>query len=355
VLQLSTFRAACSDRLLAVLSGYGRYLVVMHDNPDPDAIASGWAVCCLIEEKLGAPVRLVGGGAIVRAENRHMVELLNPPVELVGEIEVGEDTATVLVDCGVGSTNQLLTRADVRPVAVIDHHSCAPGGLGPAFVDVRPDVVASATIAASYLREQGVDPGPKLATALLLAIRSETRGWEFDYSPLDRSILLWLTERSEPSLLAAIESAPLSVRYFGDLLLAMQGTFLYGDAALCLLPRAYGAEIVGEVADLLIRCEAVRRVLCGAAVGDDLLLSVRTRPDGDNATALLQATLAGLGSGGGHACRAGGKIAGVGHLPGSKITHDLEADLRARWLAACGVQDQSGRPLVPRWEIMDNL
>ncbi len=49
---LST-RLSKSDELLQVLRSYDRVLVVMHDNPDPDAIASGWGVQVLIEEKLG--------------------------------------------------------------------------------------------------------------------------------------------------------------------------------------------------------------------------------------------------------------------------------------------------------------
>lgn len=350
---LTTARAARSHRLLEVLSGYEQFLVVMHDNPDPDAIASGWAICCLIEEKLGGPVRLVGGGAIVRAENRHMVDLLRPPVELVERVEVTDRTAAILVDCGVGTTNQLLTRELIDPVAVLDHHRTMDRRAATPFVDARPEVAALATIAGSYLREQDLEPGAKLATALLYAIRSETTGCGFRYSALDRSMLLWLTERADPGLLAEIEHAPLSTRYFGDLLLAVQGTFLYGDTAFCLLPRASGGEIVGEVADLLIRCEAVRHVLCGAVVGDDLLLSARTAPASDDATALLQATLQGLGGFGGHACRAGGKIAGVTHGPQSVF--ELQTELRARWLAACGADEESGRPLVPRWEIMENL
>ena len=72
-----------SDRLLRVLTKYDRFLVVMHDNPDPDVIATAWSVQCLIEDKLHKPTRIVGGGAIVRAENKHMVELLQPPIELV--------------------------------------------------------------------------------------------------------------------------------------------------------------------------------------------------------------------------------------------------------------------------------
>jgi nanoRNase/pAp phosphatase (c-di-AMP/oligoRNAs hydrolase) len=342
-----------SGQLLGILSDYKAVLVVAHDNPDPDAIAAGWAILELVTEKLARPVDLVAGGGIVRAENRHMVELLGPPIRLVSRIDVPKDAATILVDCIPGNTNQALTREAVEPVAVIDHHRAARCSAAVRFCDIRPDVVASASIAASYLREQRIDPGPKLATALLYAMRTETCGQEFYYSRLDRSILKWATERAEPTLLAEIESAPLDSDYFADLALAIQKTFVYDGTALCLLPRAAGAEIVGEVADLLIRCRGIRRVLCGAVVGHDLFLSVRTQADGDNAVELLRATLEGMGSGGGHTHRAGGKIPDIGNGP--TIADNIQRELRNRWLSACGVRRKQGRRLVAKREIVGNL
>ncbi|MGE3780758.1 MAG: bifunctional oligoribonuclease/PAP phosphatase NrnA [Pirellulaceae bacterium] len=351
---LRTARRSKSDLLLEVLDDYQRCLIVMHDNPDPDAVATGWAVHTLIVEKLGKPVRLVGGGGIVRAENRHMVELLQPPIELLDEIRPEAGTAAVLVDCGLGTTNHVLTRAAIHPVAVIDHHMNGTRGHRLPFRDIREKAAASASIAASYLREQRIEPGPKLASALLYAIRTETCGNETYHSRLDRSIIVWLTSRAEPSLLAEIENAPLSREYYGDLVLAMQSTFLYGDVAFCLLPRASGAEIVGEVADMLIRCQGVRRVLCGAVVGDAVLLSLRTSKDGEHATRLLQKTLDGLGGGGGHSHRAGGKIPVAGSR-GGKVGDDLENVLRTRWLSACGIERQRGTRLVAKREIVENL
>jgi nanoRNase/pAp phosphatase (c-di-AMP/oligoRNAs hydrolase) len=348
-----TKRRSRSDRLLAVLAGYERCLVVTHDNPDPDAIATGWAVHTLITEKLGKPTRLIGAGGIVRAENRHMVELLQPPMELVDESPREPDSAAVLVDCGLGTSNHLLTREGIEPIAVIDHHMNGTRGHHLPFRDIREDAAASASIGASYLREQRLEPGPKLASALLYAIRTETCGHETYHSRLDRSIIVWLTARAEPSLLAEIENAPLARDYYGDLVLAMQSTFLYDDAAFCLLPRACGPEIVGEIADMLIRCRGVRRVLCGAVVGDAVLLSLRTGKGEEHAARLLQRTLEGLGGGGGHAHRAGGKIPGVGHR--SKVGDDMENELRTRWLNACGVDRQRGTRLVPRREIVENL
>jgi nanoRNase/pAp phosphatase (c-di-AMP/oligoRNAs hydrolase) len=307
----------------------------------------------LIAERLDRPVRVIGGGAIVRAENRHMVEILQPPIELVDDIEVTNGTATILVDCGSEATNHLLTRKGVRPIAVIDHHANGNGGSRPAFRDVRPDVAASASIAASYLREQQLDPGFKLATAMVYAIRAETRGCETHHSALDRTVLTWLTEIAEPAMLAEIENAPLSREYFGDLSLAIQSTSVYGDTALCFLPRASGGEIVGEVADLLIRCDSIRRVLCAAIVGEDLLLSTRTEKGSGSARELLAATLAGLGGAGGHAHRAGGKISGLGR--DRKVVEELHSELRRRWLAACGADPSRGAWLVARREIVENL
>lgn len=353
---VSSARETKSDRLLAVLANYQRCLIVTHDNPDPDAIATGWAVYTLIEEKLGIPVRLIGGGGIVRAENRHMVELLQPPIDLVDEIDPEPDTAAVLVDCGLGTSNHLLTREGIHPVAVIDHHMNGTRGAKLPFRDIRETVAASASIAASYLREQRIEPGPKLASALLYAIRTETCGHETHHSRLDRSIIVWLTARAEPSVLAEIENAPLCREYYGDLVLAMQSTFLYDDAAFCLLPRASGSEIVGEVADMLIRGKGIRRVFCGALVGDAIILSVRTARENEHAAKLLQRTLDGIGGGGGHAHRAGGKIpmASTGGRR-AKISEDLENELRTRWLNACGIERQRGTRLVARRQIVENL
>jgi nanoRNase/pAp phosphatase (c-di-AMP/oligoRNAs hydrolase) len=192
-----------------------------------------------------------------------------------------------------------------------------------------------------------------LATAIIYAIRSETRGNATHHSDLDRSLIMWLTELADAVLLAEIENAPLDRNYFGDLVLAIQKTFVYDDTALCFLPRASCAEIVGEVADLLIRDTGIRRVLCAAIVAGDLLLSARTETHGDNATRLLQTTLEGLGNCGGHANRAGGSIAGVGQK--ARITENLHDNLRSRWLAACGVDQRRGKRLVPRREIVENL
>ena len=79
---------------------------------------------------------------------------------------------------------------------------------------------------------------------------------------------------------------------------------------------------------------------------------MRTDRDAGNAAELVCQTLAGLGLGGGHEHRAGGKIR-LGQCPlnGEPLTDEL----RNRWLAACGSDRQRGTRLVARREIVKNL
>ena len=273
-----------------------------------------------------------------------MVKLLKPPIELVDESRLEKNAKAILVDCGLAATNQLVTRTSMMTLAVIDHHQQSSSQAALGFVDIRVEVAACASITASYLIQNNIEPTRELATAVWYALRTETCGYETTYSDLDREVLVWATTYGSPALLAEIENAPLARTYFVDLALAMQNTFLYGETALCILPQAEGVEIVGEVADLLVRCEGVKQVLCAAAIGADLYLSARTSSDGGNATELLLRAVENAGSAGGHLHRAGGKLKDV--ASSGQILEAHLKFLRSRWLQVNQVERQRGTRLV---------
>lgn len=340
-----------SDRLLRVLSGYQSVLAVAHDNPDPDAIASGWAILTLVTAKTGLPVRFIAGGGIFRAENRRMVELLDPPIELVDEVQIAPETAIVLVDSSPNAVSHLLSDAPL-PTAVIDHHQIEGRRPRVRYGDIRPKVVATATITTGYLREQKMEPSAALATALTYAIRTDATGLPL-FSPADHRALKWLGQWADHQKLTDIENAPLQPEYYADMLLAMKNTFVYDDVGLCFLPGAGGPEILAEVADLLIRHRDLTRVMVAGVIGGDLLVSVRAKAGAGDASRLVVESLKGLGHGGGHRQRAGGKAPGIAH--GQRVSEDLQSELRNRWLAVCNVDAQRGVRLVPRREILENL
>jgi hypothetical protein len=70
-------RAEVTERLSEmrwVLGEATHALVLTHDNPDPDAIASAAGLGFLIERISGIPVTVAFGGIIGRAENRSLME-----------------------------------------------------------------------------------------------------------------------------------------------------------------------------------------------------------------------------------------------------------------------------------------
>lgn len=340
-----------SERLLETVAECPRLVIVTHDNPDPDAISSGWAIATLLRERAGRRPRFLAGGEVLRAENRQMMELLDPPLELVDSFEPSGDTAVILVDCGVNGSNHLLFHSNADIVAVIDHHQ-QTGKCATRFKDIRPSVAACASIATQYLREQNIFPSTRLATALMYGIHTETAGFETSHSQTDRRALRWLTGFANPDWLAEIQNAPLPREYFTDLVLALQNTFLYDGAAFCLLPKVSGPEVVGEVADLIIRCKDVAYALCAGAWEADALVSIRTKPGTRSAARLAAETLRGLGHSGGHEHRAGGKIA---DLRTGQITESLEDELRQRWLNACNVERTRGTRLIAPRDIRQIL
>ncbi len=281
-----------------------------------------------------------------------MMELLSPPFEFAENLDLDPGTAVVIIDCVPAAANHILGAGDLRPVAVIDHHEPPASRFRVRFRDIRPKLAATATMLGQYLREQNNEPTPELATALVYAIRTDASG-RSDFSKTDQAVARWLGAWVDHAKLSDIEKAPLVREYYADLLLALENTFVYGDTALCFLPQAGNAEIVGEVADLLIRCQELNRTLCGAVVAGDLLVSVRTTEQGGDAHDLATRTLGGLGHAGGHQHRAGGKLAGA--VKADHVSEDLQAELRKRWLQACSVDQQRGSRLVAPRQIIENL
>ena len=341
-----------SRRLLETLRDRSPVIIITHDNPDPDGIASGWALATLLSARLNRTARLVAGGAVVRAENARLIELLEPPLELVDSLDPEPEAALVFVDCEPSGANHILPPSEVNATAVIDHHEQSGRRPRVPFRDIKPKLAASAVITSCYLREQGVEPDANLATALLYAIQADAVAWP-SFTRTDHRMVVWLSERADLNKLADIQSAPLAQSYYSDLALAIENTFIYDSCGLCFLPMAGNAEIVGEVADLLIRCRELNRVLCAAVINGQILLSVRAAGSGGDASVLVNRLLQGIGHGGGHKHRAGGKIAASSR--GSKISEETQNELRNRWLSLCAVDRQRGTRLVQRKDILKNL
>ncbi|HQN40195.1 MAG TPA: DHH family phosphoesterase, partial [Thermoanaerobaculia bacterium] len=130
------------------------WLILTHDNPDPDALVSMALLARLLRQVFRRHATIAYGGMIGRAENREMVRVLGLEMVHMREISWRTFDLFALVDSQPRTGNNQLP-ADLTPHVVIDHHPPRKASLSCPFVDIRRDYGATATILAEYLQASG--------------------------------------------------------------------------------------------------------------------------------------------------------------------------------------------------------
>src|SRR6201988_5028817 len=94
--------------LLSAIERTGPLVILPHDNPDPDALASAAALKYMFAALARKEAQIALGGIVGRAENRAMLTYLNITLVPVGEMAFNGNTAVVLVDTQPGRINNSL-------------------------------------------------------------------------------------------------------------------------------------------------------------------------------------------------------------------------------------------------------
>lgn len=330
------------EQLAHVLRGKRRLLIVTHDNPDPDTIATGWALLRVARRLRRMRVDLAYGGIIGRGENRALLEVLKVPLQRLDELDPASYDAIALVDSQPGTGNNSLPPGTV-PTIVIDHHPMRRATREVPFHDVREDYGASVTIANEYLLAAGMRIDRRLATAIFYAIKAETKNLGREASRADIKVFLELFPQVDNHALSRIEHPPIPRSYFSMIDQAIDGTRLYGRVAVTRSGEVSNPDVVAEFADLMVRLEGIRWSLAVGRYGPDLWLSIRTNLERANAGRMVRRVVGNLGMAGGHGMMAGGKIPDGAATP-AKAT-ELEEILCARALSLLRAE-QAGVPLV---------
>jgi nanoRNase/pAp phosphatase (c-di-AMP/oligoRNAs hydrolase) len=331
------------DQLLATLAPFRRVVLVSHVHPDPDSLASMLGVRALLESTSpGKPVILTVDGMIARSENRAMVELIPIPLVPVETVAITPETAVVMVDTQPHTGRRFSEAA--MPQVVIDHHDTGGVLAGVLFSDIRASVGATSTIVTNYLIEKNITVSPRLATALLYGIESETTGYPRESTPLDDTALIWLFPRTDKDLLAQIRNPKLPHSHFATFQTALANAFLYDKLVMTWCGCVTQPDIIAEIADFFIRFDQVDWSLSVGLFEDQMKLSLRADWLGGRAGEILYEVVNGLGSAGGHDKRAGGAIKLADH-PDS-TPEELLRVVRRRLLDHLEIDEQQGRRLT---------
>ena len=159
-----------------------------------------------------------------------------------------------------------------------------------------------------YLRAAGVEPAPKLATALFYGIKTNTMGLGRAASPADVAAYFYLQPRIDVEALVEIERAQVPADYFKSFAATLQAARAYDGVVISYLGSMAYPDLAAEMADILSRLEGTRWVICMGAYKGDLILAVRTRSRRGGAGQLVREVVGARGTAGGHGTKAGGQV-----------------------------------------------
>ncbi len=289
---------------LSELLIYNSIVVQCHDNPDADALASGYGVYTYLKEQ-GKDVRFVYGGRfrIQKSNLALMISELKIPIEYVDSLE--KPALLVTVDCQYGEGN--VTRFEADTVAVIDHHQVS--GALPTLSEVRSNLGACATVVRELLRLEGIDINDNkgLATALYYGLLTDTNNFTEISHPLDRD--LRDDAAFDRSMIVHFRNANLSLRELEIAGAALMNYRYHEDYRYAVaMAEPCDPNILGMISDLMLEVDTVDTCLVYSVQPFGVKISVRSCVKEVKASELAAFITEGIGSGGGHLEKAGGFI-----------------------------------------------
>jgi nanoRNase/pAp phosphatase (c-di-AMP/oligoRNAs hydrolase) len=328
-------------KLMAAADSSKPIAIYTHDQPDPDSIASAYALQHLLAKQLGTDPIIAFGGTIGRSMNRAMVDLLGVRLYPISQIRLADYGTHCLIDTQPLTGN--ISLPDDLPIAIaIDHHPLHPESQKVPFADIRTEYGATSTMMYYYLRAAGLDLPTKLATALLIGIKSDTRELEQEASEADLAAYLEIFPRADLMLLARIENPRIPRPYFKAFHTALERGQLFDGVLVSDLGEVENPDLVAELADFF---SPLDRADCALVMGRHrgrLYLSLRTRIDGQDAGELIAQVVGELGTAGGHGRMAGAQVSLEEQDPASTVR-----EVRRRLLEALDLDpDLRGEPLI---------
>ncbi len=281
-------------RIDALFQDAKNVLILMQDDPDPDAIGSALALRTLIgRKKSSAP--LASFGTVSRPENVAMVKLLDIEILRVKESDLEKYDRIALVDTQPPHLKHSLPRVDL----VVDHHPALPGYEAP-YVDIRTPYGATSTIFVEYLRARGERISERLATALLYGVRADTLLLERGVNEWDVQAFTYLFPLANNNIIRRIERPELPRAILDSFSRGLQSSRIVDKVIFTHLGAVEREDVIPQLAEFCLQIEGVEWSVVSGVIDGKLVMSIRNvgfvRAAGD----LVKEAFSELGSAGGH-------------------------------------------------------
>ncbi|HSL21429.1 MAG TPA: DHH family phosphoesterase [Vicinamibacterales bacterium] len=271
-----------------------RVLILLHNDPDPDALASGLALRNILRRtKTTAIIGAMQG--VTRPENLRMANMLDIQVERVTPEMLPEFERLATVDVQPHYFGGVIERVDL----VIDHHPEQPG-YSAVFKDIRADYGSTSTILTEHLRAVDVNISERTATAMLYAIKSDTLFFSRHTNRSDLEAFTFLYPLADAALIRKMEGAEITMDRLQYVLRATQVGAMREQVFSAFLGEAAREDFITYTADFFLQLENVKWTIISGVVNETLILSVRNLGYSRNAGEFVKKYFAEIGSAGGH-------------------------------------------------------
>ncbi|MDY6843219.1 MAG: DHH family phosphoesterase [Thermodesulfobacteriota bacterium] len=279
-------------------------LILTHDHPDPDSLASAFALQYLLKSECHVRSKIAYSGIIGRAENKAMVETLQLPVSELKGSDFSEYPHIALVDTQPSFENN--SRPKDRDVSlVVDHHqSQIKRRTYSEIIDAQCG--ATSVIIAQAFLKLGKEIPKAIATALAYGIISETRNFGRESGRLEIKTYLSVLPKADLNALAHIQNPKLPREFYTILNKTIRDAFFFKGLIGVHLGFIKSQDAVSQMADFLLTYEKAEWSICTGRYQGRLFVSLRTNQPEAQAGRVLRNVL--RERAGGHGTMAGGSI-----------------------------------------------
>jgi nanoRNase/pAp phosphatase (c-di-AMP/oligoRNAs hydrolase) len=271
-----------------------RVLILLHNDPDPDALASGLALRNVLRRNRQTAVIAAFEG-VTRPENQRMMNLLDIHVEIMTPAHVADFDRVAMVDVQPHYFGGDIDRVDL----VIDHHP-EQSGYTAVYKDIRVDYGSTSTILTEHLRAVDANISERTATAMLYAIKSDTLFFNRQANRVDIEAFSYLYPLADATLIRKMEGAEITMERLDYVLKARQHGRMTEQVFCAFLGTTPREDFIPYVADFYLQLENVQWTIISGIVNDSLVMSVRNLGYSRNAGEFVRKYFNEIGSAGGH-------------------------------------------------------
>lgn len=308
--------------LLDVIESYDEMTVLMHLDPDPDAMSCAIGIQQL-GESVNTDIEMVYPGGIRHQENEAFESILDVDFTKFEHADEIETDGTILVDHH--KPRGFEQAETISPDVIVDHHPGAKDEYNTSFSHIDSTVGACATLIAEYFETLGWNSGDTsdsntqleqqtlddfVATGLSYGILADTNHLTKSCSEREFDAVTYLYDGTNQDWIERISSSDVTEEILDARASAISNRQVQDGFAISDIGELNNRDAIPQAADELLRLEDVESVVVIASCDGELHFSGRSRSTHIHIGNALREAVNGIPSAGagGHAHMAGGQV-----------------------------------------------